>query len=146
MTIYVCRRCGGEYVTDRTHVMGVRIAQWWAGQKMTCSLCLAKAAQSQWPRGSLGADFEVFHESNPHVYVALVREGRKLLEVGHRKLGIAILYERLRWQVYMETVNAEVKLPNNYRAYYARKIMEQEPDFKGVFNVAQLRSLGGVTT
>ncbi len=149
----------------RTHYMGKPITDWWAGRGRRCSRCIASPVPKPRPQmilvspppapptpppppvpaptlGRIEEQFEVFHENNPHVYEALVREGRSLLARGHRKLGISMLYERLRWQVYMETHDDEhdFKLPNNYRSYYARLIMRQEPDFEGVFALAELRS------
>lgn len=137
-----CRGCGTDYVTARTTVLGLPIALWWDQQGQLCSACHAKAqAQRPTPAG-LEAQFNDYHAANPHVYAALAREGRVLLARGHRKLGIKMLYERLRWQVYMETTDDQYdfKLPNNYTAYYARLLMEQEPDFAGVFTLAELRS------
>ncbi|AAD17628.1 hypothetical protein TM4_63 [Mycobacterium phage TM4] len=80
------------------------------------------------------AKFEKFHADNPEVYEVLVRLAREWVEVtGRRKLGIANLYERARWEIAMRTSDPEYKLNNDHRAFYARLIMAREPDLDGLF-------------
>lgn len=80
--------------------------------------------------------FAKFHEANPHVYTELVKLARLLKSKGHRKIGIAMLFEQLRWQYALATSDMSgYKLNNNYRAYYARMIMERESDLNGFFEV-----------
>ena len=79
--------------------------------------------------------FAKFHQDNPHVYSMLVSLARGLQARRPRKLGIGMLFEVLRWQYYVQTdTDEEYKLNNNYRAQYARLIMEQEPDLHEAFN------------
>lgn len=47
---------------------------------------------------TLPAKFERFDEEHPDVYRQLVQLTREWMSVGHRKLGIATLFERLRWE------------------------------------------------
>lgn len=84
---------------------------------------------------SIPARFERFHAANPQVYanlVALARQFRDKRRDG--KIGIAMLYEVIRWNYYMEVDSEEeYKLSNDFRACYARKIMSCEPDLEGIF-------------
>jgi hypothetical protein len=84
--------------------------------------------------------FLEFHKRNPHVYDRLVKLARDLCARGHRKLGIGMLYEVVRWMHYMETTDEEFKLNNNHRSRYARLIMSSEPDLSDVFEVRELSS------
>jgi hypothetical protein len=78
------------------------------------------------------ARFEAFHRDNPHVYVKL-RELARTVARTRRRIGIAALFERLRWWAAFETVDVPpFKLNNDYRAYYARLLM-QEPELAGLF-------------
>jgi hypothetical protein len=80
--------------------------------------------------------FEDFHRDNPRVYNTLVRLAREWVKTtGHGKLGIATLYERARWDIALATRNADYKLNNSYRAYYARLIHQQESDLDGLFDL-----------
>lgn len=98
------------------------------------------AVQHTLPLGDSIADkFYRFHEANPHVYKSLVRLARDYKERKHKKkLGIAMLFELLRWDHLMR-VNSDddFKLNNNYRAYYARLIMASEDDLRDVFELRE---------
>lgn len=80
--------------------------------------------------------FEEFHRHNPHVYRVLVELARNwVIRTGSRKLAIKTLYERARWELVMSTSDVDFKLNNSYTAYYARLIMGQEPDLRGIFSL-----------
>jgi hypothetical protein len=80
--------------------------------------------------------FMEFHNANPLVYDTLVRLSREWVRrTGRKKLGIASLFERTRWEIALATSDADYKLNNNYRAYYARLIMHQESDLDNLFEL-----------
>ena len=80
--------------------------------------------------------FEQFHRDNPHVYDILVRLAREwVTTTGRHKIGIATLYERVRWEIATTTSDADYKLNDAYRAYYARLIMLFEKDLSEIFEV-----------
>lgn len=82
--------------------------------------------------------FCAFHAANPHVYRELVALARDATSRGVYRIGIGMLFEVLRWNVALRTGGDEFKLNNNYRSYYARLIMANEPDLGGVFETRQL--------
>lgn len=84
--------------------------------------------------------FREFDRSHPEVYYALVRLAREWMSVGHARLGIATLFERLRWEWHVTglTDRDGYKLNNNYRALYARKIMAENLDLDGLFETRTL--------
>lgn len=86
--------------------------------------------------------FREFHRDHPQVYRALVRLAREWMSAGHAKLGIATLFEKLRWEWHVAGLMDRdgYKLNNNYRAQYARLIMAQEPDLDGLFETRALAS------
>lgn len=89
----------------------------------------------------LDRHFRTFHESNPEVYRELVALTRELVALGHRRVGIGMLFEVVRWRRHFQTVDVSgFKMNNNYRSRYARLIMEQEPDLAGVFELRELRT------
>lgn len=92
-------------------------------------------------RAPIERDFWEFHLKNPHVYVDLVALARVGRDRGAQKLGIGQLFEVLRWRRALRTKDwTEFKLNNNYRSYYARLIMEREPDLRGIFATRRLRA------
>lgn len=74
--------------------------------------------------------FERFHRKNPQVYEHLERLAFKLRNKGIERWSIKSLFEVLRWELAVQT-NAPVsdfRLNNNLHAYYARLLMERNPD------------------
>lgn len=88
---------------------------------------------------SIPERFKRFHAANRHVYDALVNLARQFRQRrADSKIGIGMLYEVLRWNYYMTTESEDdYKLSNDFRACYARLIMSQEPDLKGIFQTKQ---------
>src|ERR1035438_1757341 len=82
--------------------------------------------------------FLAFHEANKHVYVALRKLALDLVDRGHERIGIGMLFEVLRWQHAMRTTRSEYKLDNSLRSRYARLLMENEPKLAGVFETRVL--------
>lgn len=89
---------------------------------------------------SIEERFWDFHTDHPHVYDNLVRLARQWTAAGNGKLGIATLFEKLRWEWHVAAVkdHAGFKLNNTYRANYARLIMANEPDLDGLFEIRKL--------
>jgi hypothetical protein len=83
-------------------------------------------------------EFREFHLEHPEVYNELVKLARTWQANGSDKLGIATLFEVLRWNSHLNPQRTGgYKLNNNYRALYARKIMEQESDLNGLFEIRE---------
>jgi hypothetical protein len=79
--------------------------------------------------------FWVFHRANPQVYRQLKDIALSTHAAGWKTFGIAALFERLRWISKMETVGDPYTLNNNFRAYYARLLMRNEPELRDFFVV-----------
>ena len=84
--------------------------------------------------------FNEFHKENPEVYKQLVSMSRQLKVAGHKKCGMKMLFEILRWRSMLKTQGDEYKLPNNYTSRYARLIMENEPGLEGFFETRSLQT------
>jgi hypothetical protein len=88
--------------------------------------------------GKLERQFWEFHAEHPEVYTWLVQFARLWLSRGHSHCGIAVLFERVRWEIGILSDIAP-HLNNNHRAFYARLMMEREDDMKGMFRLRQQR-------
>jgi hydrogenase maturation factor len=86
--------------------------------------------------------FMEFDTENPEVYKQLVRLARQWKAAGKAKLGIKTLFEKLRWEWHVAglTESDGYKLNNNFTALYARKIMKNEADLDGLFEIRSLAS------
>ena len=82
--------------------------------------------------------FWQFHQQNPRVYVELKQLALELVEHGRTHIGIAMIYEVLRWQVALRTKGDPYRLNNDYRAYYARLLMERNPEWEGLFELREV--------
>ena len=86
--------------------------------------------------------FLEFHRKNPKVYALLVEYALRAKQRGYRTYGIGALWELVRWnqnELFPHNVT-EPKMNNNYRSFYARMIMQQEPDLEGFFHLRELHS------
>src|SRR4051812_12076824 len=78
--------------------------------------------------------FDEFHRNNPDVYRALVRLARQWIEsTGNHRLGIKSLFERVRWEMAVETTDAQFRIDNTFAPYYSRLIMAREVDLADMF-------------
>lgn len=87
-----------------------------------------------------GRQFDKFHTDNPHVYdvlVGLCREWRR--KHPDRHVGIDSMFGAARWSVMLETSDADYKLRNDFKPFYARLIIHRETDLAGVFELRPAR-------
>jgi hypothetical protein len=86
----------------------------------------------------LEKQFLTFHRENLQVYDKLVELAFILKNRGHRKIGIAMLFEQLRWLHALETTDISgFKLNNNHAAFYSRMIMDRNTALDGFFKVRE---------
>jgi len=77
--------------------------------------------------------FDVYDTENPAVYAKLAQFAIEAQRAGATHIGIGMLYERLRWYTKVEARDGTFKVNNNYRAFYARKLMRDVPALAGIF-------------
>lgn len=89
---------------------------------------------------SLWKAFREFDERNPHIWEEFEKQTMKAIDKGFSKLGVSLIIERLRWETFLPTKEAEFKICNNHRAYYARKFMLIHPEHGNLFEIRKVRS------
>jgi hypothetical protein len=77
--------------------------------------------------------FREFHAANPEVYQQLRALALQLHRRGRPRYGIGALVEVLRWNRAIQTTDEDYKINHNYKAFYARLLMKQEPELAGFF-------------
>ena len=81
-----------------------------------------------------------FHLANPKVYQELRRLSLTLYYRGHKHFGVKMCLEQMRWNWYEHTTDTSTfRLNNSYSAFYARLLMETEPELRGVFSTRTTR-------
>lgn len=88
-------------------------------------------------------DFIAFHLANPRVYDTLVKLARQAVVRGHKRVGMKMLWEVMRWEHLLATVEEDdsgYKFNNNLHSRYARLIMSNEADLAGIFETRRLKT------
>lgn len=88
-------------------------------------------------------EFKIFHRNNPHVYREIKELATKVISRGRTHYGIGMLWEVARWEIWIRTrsnVEAEdFKMPNNFRAHYARMWLRDHPQHAGHYKPEDLQ-------
>jgi len=76
-----------------------------------------------------------FHEAHPEVYRLLVRFTQEAVAAGRTRIGIRMIWERMRWTQWIERrlSDEEFKLNDHYTPFYARLMMAEEPGLADIF-------------
>ena len=74
-----------------------------------------------------------FHDQNPHVYNLVKKYALEAKTASRSRFGIAMIWERMRWYVTIETNDRFFKLNNNHKACYARMLMIDDEFFMNMF-------------
>lgn len=102
--------------------------------------------QSKVERQTLDQRFEAFHARHPEVWALFVRFSLEMHEAGQRKhsqarYGIAAITERIRWHYAVSRdIKEPFKINNDFRARYARRLMQEYPQLAGMFVTRTLRT------
>lgn len=92
------------------------------------------------PRATIAERYAEFEALNPWIIPALEKLTREWLAQGHKRIGIGMLTEVLRWQ-YGRTVSTDgLKINNDFRSRMVRRLIERNPDFADVFATRELRA------
>lgn len=84
--------------------------------------------------------FWKFHEAHPAVYTELRDLCRAWVSKGIGRWSMWGAFSVLRWERRMAGLpdpEEEYKLNNNYTSYYARLLMQQEPELVGLFEIRE---------
>jgi hypothetical protein len=94
--------------------------------------------QLQLPRNEREAKFIEFHNENPIVYQLWDRFTREAMTRGHKRVGAALIMERIRWETSINLIDArpdggKLKINDHHKAYYSRMWMANNPEHRGLF-------------
>lgn len=80
--------------------------------------------------------FEDFHRQNPHVYLKIVSMVRQAKARGRTRVGMAQIFEVLRWEYGLRSDTTEpFKLNNSYRSFMTRLVEQNHPELRGVLTM-----------
>jgi hypothetical protein len=84
--------------------------------------------------------FEKFHLANPQVWNLFLMYALKAVAENRENYSSKTIVERIRWHQSVHTTGSEVKIGNNFTAYYARLFELHRPDLAGFFRMRRLIS------
>jgi hypothetical protein len=84
--------------------------------------------------------FVAFHTANPDVFKLFEKFTLQLIGAGRQHYGIAAITERIRWHLNVDTKGDEVKINNDFKAYYARMFVAKHPQHAGFFQMRRRTS------
>lgn len=86
------------------------------------------------------AKFAEFHATNPAIYAALLRFALEAKRAGCKRMGIRMLWERVRWHTAVEAKNDNFSLNNNWHSFYSRLLMQNEPELARFFETRRAKA------
>ena len=89
---------------------------------------------------SIQSRFERFHDANPWVLTKLEEMTGELIARGRRRIGIAMLFEVIRWEHLRSTTGDPFRLNNSFRSRYVRLMIHRHPEWADVFETRETRS------
>ena len=72
--------------------------------------------------------FDEWLSLNPEIYEMFVRFTFEAIRAGHKRLGAAMIRERLRWQSMVSEKHSGFKISNWTTPYLSRKFMADHPE------------------
>lgn len=88
--------------------------------------------------GTIEERFQAFHAAHPFVFDALVRLAREAKARGCRRIGAKALWERARWDLWLEVGGEPYRLNNDFTSRYARLIADTHPELAPLFEFRAL--------
>lgn len=85
-------------------------------------------------------NFEKYHRENPQIWEGFVKYANEAKRKGFQNYSAYGIFEILRWHTPI-TGNDAYKLNNTFRPEYARKLMEEQPEFLGFFRIRELKKI-----
>jgi hypothetical protein len=77
---------------------------------------------------------------NPDFYSLFERFALELARAGKTALGARLVGERIRWETTLQTAGDEFKINDHFHPIYARRFMDDYPEFDGLFRTREVRA------
>jgi hypothetical protein len=87
-------------------------------------------------RPTISEQFRAFDAAHPWIYTSLERMVAERLAAGATRVGMKALFEALRWR----RPRGITGLNNNYTALYARRLIDEHPEWAFAIETRRRRS------
>tara|TARA_R110002020_G_scaffold27590_1_gene89043 strand:+ start:627 stop:971 length:345 start_codon:yes stop_codon:yes gene_type:complete len=85
------------------------------------------------PVGNLAVRWQLFDKENPRVYDLFKRYAFQAIKAGAAYCSGSLIVERIRWEVAIQTLGEDFKVPNEFIPFMTRKFMTDFPAHEGFF-------------
>ncbi|NYV73310.1 hypothetical protein [Streptomyces sp. UH6] len=92
--------------------------------------------RSDYARPTISEQFHAFDAAHPWIYTSLERLVAQRLAAGATRVGMKALFEVLRWR----RPRGITGLNNNYTALYARRLIDEHPEWAPAIEIRRRRS------
>jgi hypothetical protein len=89
---------------------------------------------------SIRDGFNKFIAENPHIYKSFEEQALRAIKKGRTKISSDLIINYVRWEQFIESSDKNFKINNSYSAYIARFFIQQNPQYKDLFNFRKLRN------
>jgi hypothetical protein len=89
---------------------------------------------------SIREGFNKFISKNPHIYKSFEEQAFRAIKKGRTKISSDLIINYIRWEQFIESSDEHFKINNSYSAYIARFFIQQNPEYKDLFNFRKLRN------
>ena len=89
---------------------------------------------------SIRDGFNKFNSKNPHIYKSFEEQAFRAIKKGRTKISSDLIINYIRWEQFIESSDEHFKINNSYSAYIARFFIQQNPEYKDLFNFRKLRN------
>ena len=98
------------------------------------------AAPDEYP-DKVYIDFREFHRQNPAIYQVFKNVVfQHIYEESKEKLGARGIIEDIRFGISQLSLKKRAKINNNHVAFYSRLFRRDYPQYKGIFEIRQLKN------
>ena len=84
--------------------------------------------------------FDRFDRINPGVYNLFRRLVFQAINAKKRKTSSKMIINVIRWHFYLKTEGDDFKVNDAFTAHYARKFINEFPEYKSIFELRRIRS------
>tara|TARA_R110002020_G_scaffold225802_3_gene435991 strand:+ start:1029 stop:1298 length:270 start_codon:yes stop_codon:yes gene_type:complete len=84
-------------------------------------------------------DFKTYDKQNPQIWNEFKKYAFEAKQKGFLRYSAYSIFEIIRWHTKVNG-KGKFKINNNFRPDYARKMMQEYPQFKGFFRTKELTS------
>ena len=84
--------------------------------------------------------FRFHHNMNPQVYWLFFEKALIVLNSGRKRYSAWIIFNVIRWELNLQTVDDDFKINNDFIALYTRLLIWHHPIFDGFFELRGMKS------